>query len=39
VVERSLTRQLAQHLRGHYHRLDDLPEGGLAELVRSQLKV
>jgi magnesium chelatase subunit D len=39
VFERGLARQLALHLQGHYHRLDDLPEGGLAELVRSQLKV
>ena len=37
VFERGLARQLAQHLKGHYHRLDDLPEGGLAELVRSEL--
>jgi Mg-chelatase subunit ChlD len=38
VFERGLARQLAQHLEGHYHRLDDLPEGGLVELVRSELK-
>ena len=38
VFERGLARQLAQHLQGHYHRLDDLPEGGLVELVRSELK-
>ena len=37
VFERGLARQLAQHLEGHYHRLDDLPEGGLVELVRAQL--
>ncbi len=37
IFERGLARQLAQHLKGHYHRLDDLPEGGLAELVRSEL--
>jgi magnesium chelatase subunit D len=39
IFERGLARQLAQHLKGHYHRLDDLPEGGLAELVRSQLSL
>lgn len=39
VFERGLARQLAHHLKGHYHRLDDLPEGGLAELVRSELKL
>jgi len=39
VFERGLARQLAQHLKGHYHRLDDLPEGGLVELVRAQLNV
>ncbi len=39
VFERGLARQLAYHLKGHYHRLDDLPEGGLAELVRSELKL
>jgi Mg-chelatase subunit ChlD len=37
IFERGLARQVAQHLKGYYHRLDDLPEGGLAELVRSQL--
>jgi Mg-chelatase subunit ChlD len=37
IFERGLARQLAQHLKGHYHRLDDLHEGGLAELVRSEL--
>lgn len=39
VFERGLARQLAHHLKGQYHRLDDLPEGGLAELVRSELKI
>jgi magnesium chelatase subunit D len=39
IFERGLARQLAQHLKGYYHRLDDLPEGGLAELVRSQLSL
>jgi Mg-chelatase subunit ChlD len=38
VFERGLARQLAQHLKGHYHRLDDLREGGLVELIRSELK-
>jgi magnesium chelatase subunit D len=37
IFERGLARQLAQHLKGHYHRLDELPEGGLAELVRNEL--
>jgi magnesium chelatase subunit D len=37
IFERGLARQLAQHLKGHYHRLDDLREGGLVELVRSEL--
>lgn len=39
IFERGLARQLAQHLKGHYHRLDDLPEGGLAELVRAELSL
>jgi magnesium chelatase subunit D len=38
VFERGLARQLAQHLKGHYHRLDDLHEGGLVDLIRSELK-
>ncbi len=38
VFERGLARQLALHLKGHYHRLDDLREGGLVELIRSELK-
>jgi len=37
IFERGLARQLAQHLKGHYHRLDELREGGLVELVRSEL--
>lgn len=37
IFERGLARQLAQHLKGHYHRLDDLREGGLVELIRSEL--
>jgi len=37
IFERGLARQLAQHLKGLYHRLDALPEGGLAELVRTEL--
>jgi magnesium chelatase subunit D len=37
IFERGLARQLAQHLKGHYHRLDELQEGGLVELVRSEL--
>jgi Mg-chelatase subunit ChlD len=37
IFERGLARQLAQHLNGHYHRLDELREGGLVELVRSEL--
>jgi magnesium chelatase subunit D len=37
IFERGLARQLAHHLKGHYHRLEDIQEGGLAELVRSEL--
>lgn len=37
IFERGLARQLAYHLKGHYHRLEDIQEGGLAELVRSEL--
>lgn len=38
VFERGLARQLAEHLRGGYYRLDDLREGGLVELVRTELR-
>lgn len=38
VFERGLARQLAEHLKGSYYRLDDLREGGLADLVRSELR-
>lgn len=37
IFERGLARQLAYHLKGHYHRLEDIQEGGLAALVRSEL--
>lgn len=37
--DRGLTRQLAQHLQGYYVHLDDLSEGGLAQMVRAQMKV
>lgn len=37
VFERGLARTLAEHLKGHYYRLDDLREGGLVELIRSEL--
>ncbi len=37
IFERGLARQLAHHLKGHYHRLEDIQEGGLADLVRSEL--
>jgi Mg-chelatase subunit ChlD len=36
--ERGLARQLAVHLKGRYYRLDDLSEGGLAEMVRLELR-
>ena len=37
IFERGLARQLAEHLDGSYYRLDDLAEGGLVDLVRSEL--
>ena len=37
IFERGLARQLAEHLKGTYYRLDDLQEGGLVELVRTEL--
>ncbi len=37
IFERGLARQLAHHLKGNYYRLDDLREGGLVELVRTEL--
>jgi magnesium chelatase subunit D len=37
VFERGLAKQLAHHLKGNYYRLDDLREGGLVDLVRSEL--
>ncbi len=36
--ERGLARQLAQHLNGIYYRLEELDEGGLAQMVRAQMK-
>lgn len=38
VFERGLARQLAEHLKGSYYRLDDIREGGLADLVRNELQ-
>lgn len=38
IFERGLARQLAQHLKGRYYRLDDLREGGLVDLVRAELR-
>jgi len=38
IFERGLARQLAEHLKGHYYRLDDLREGDLVELVRAELR-
>lgn len=38
VFERGLARQLAERLKGSYYRLDDIREGGLADLVRSELR-
>lgn len=37
IFERGLARQLAQHLKGPYYRLDDIREGGLVDLVRHEL--
>ncbi|HWQ14702.1 MAG TPA: VWA domain-containing protein [Roseiflexaceae bacterium] len=37
IFERGLARQLAHHLKGRYYRLDDLREGGLVDLVRTEL--
>jgi magnesium chelatase subunit D len=37
IFERGLARKLAEHLEGPYYRLDDLQEGGLVDLVRSEL--
>ncbi|MBC8161760.1 MAG: VWA domain-containing protein [Roseiflexaceae bacterium] len=38
VFERGLARKLAEFLQGSYHRLDDIRDGGLAELVRAELR-
>ena len=38
VFERGLARQLAEHLKGSYHRLEDIQEQGIAALVRSELR-
>lgn len=38
VFERGLARQLAEHLKGSYYRLEDVRESGLAALVRKELK-
>jgi len=36
--ERGLARQLAEHLKGLYYHLEDLDEGGLAQMVRMQMR-
>ncbi len=36
--ERGLARQLAEHLNGIYYRLEELDEGGLAQMVRAQMR-
>lgn len=36
--ERGLARQLAERLQGHYYRLEDLSEDGLAQMVRTQMQ-
>lgn len=36
--DRGLTRQLALHLQGYYVHLDELSEGGLAQMVRAQMR-
>jgi magnesium chelatase subunit D len=36
--ERGLARQLAERLQGHYYRLEDLSEDGLAQMVRTQMR-
>jgi magnesium chelatase subunit D len=38
LFERGLAHQLAQHLKGHYYRLDDLRDDGLVALIRSELR-
>ncbi len=38
VFERGLARKLAEHLEGSYYHLDALQEGGLAALVRAELR-
>lgn len=36
--ERGLSRQLAEHLKGRYYRLEDLQDGGLVQAVRRQMQ-
>lgn len=36
--ERGLARQLAEHLKGNYYRLEDLHEGGLVQAIRTQMR-
>jgi magnesium chelatase subunit D len=36
--ERGLARQLAEHLKGVYYHLEDLDKGGLAQMVRIQMR-
>ncbi len=36
--ERGLSRQLAEHLKGAYYRLEDLRDGGLEQAVRRQMQ-
>jgi magnesium chelatase subunit D len=36
-MQRGQARKLAEQLQGHYHRLDDLKDGGLVQMVRKQM--
>lgn len=36
--ERGLARQLANHLKGLYYRIEDLKDGNLAQMVRMQMR-
>lgn len=36
--DRGLTRQIASHLQGQYFHLDTLREGGMAQMVRTQMR-
>ena len=37
-IQRGLSRQLAEHLRGAYYRLEDLSDGGLVQAIRRQMQ-